>query len=170
MSFLETLLERYELPRLILSFVFVVAGLGMAYLLGQVHTLNCQRTQGRQHCQIAVSWMGIVPLRQETLNPLQGARVDESCDEDGCTYRVVLRTGSGDVPLGVGYSSGLKSKEDMAETIQAFVANPSQPDLKVQTGGGLWIAFPLVFFMVGLWMGISPVISSFLPSRDDTPL
>ncbi len=170
MSFLETLLERYELPRLILAFVFVAVGLGTAYLLGQVHSLSCQRIGERQNCRIDVSWMGVLPLRHQILSPLQGAWVDESCDEDGCTYRVVLRTGSGDIPLGVGYSSGLKSKEDMVETIQTFVKNPSQPELTVQTGGGLWMAFPLVFFVVGLWLGIAPVISSFLPSHEETPL
>ncbi|BAJ64561.1 MULTISPECIES: hypothetical protein [Anaerolinea] len=166
MSFFETLFERYELPPFILAFVFVAAGLGTAYLLGQVHTLTCERTAERQNCRIDVSWMGILPLRHQTLPRLEGAWVDESCDEDGCTYRVVLQTVSADFPLGVGYSSGKASKEEIVQKIQAFVKNPAQPVLEVKTGGGLWILFPLVFLLTGFWLGISPFLSTLFPVQN----
>lgn len=165
MSFFETLLERYELPHLLLAFLFVAAGLGTAYLLGQVQILTCERAPGRQNCQIDTSWMGLIPLRHQTIPPLTGAWVDESCDEDGCTYRVILQTGSGDIPLGIGYSSGLHSKQEMAQKVQAFVADPSQPDLEIKTGGGLWILFPLTFLIMGVWLGISPILPFIFPRQ-----
>lgn len=164
----EKLRQRYGLMRLILGVFFVLGGLGAFYLFGQVHTLTCERTQGRQNCHMDISWMGVLPLQSANIPPLQSAWVRESsCDTEGCVYQVILRTTGGDIPFWIGPSSGTQSKEEMAQKIEAFLKDSSQPTLEVKTGGGLWILLPLVFLVVGLWLSVYPLLSILFPAEKE---
>lgn len=158
MKFFQTLIEHFELPHLFLSIIFVGLGLLFSYLLGIVTTLECSRLESAQTCNLERSWMGLVKLTDRPLRQVHSAWVEESCDDDGCTYRVVLETDQGQLPLGTAYSSGSASKQDKADQVNAFVENASITQVKVQDGGGLWMLFPLIFIAVGLVMVARPLI------------
>ena len=84
----------------IFGIIFSACGCLMGYFFGQQTTLNCLWVEPMQiECNMKKSWLGLVPLGEESVRGLEGAMVDESCDEDGCTYRVELDTADGIVPL-----------------------------------------------------------------------
>ena len=79
------------------------------------------------------------PIKEpQHIRQLRGAYVQDNCDEDGCTYRVELRTAGGTVPLTSVYSSGLEKKRSTAERINEFV-DSRESKLTLQESAG-WIA------------------------------
>ena len=163
--------ERFSLLRSIdpgvlimpmLGFLLFSAGLLALYFLGQVNTLSCTRSvQVEIKCSLVTTWMDLTQLADKPLAPLSSAYLDESCDEDGCTYRVMLRTAREDLPLISSYSSGSIDKQIKVDQILAFLADRSQASLKISDGGGLFILIPLGFAGVGLWMCISSLVKLF---------
>jgi hypothetical protein len=131
--------------------IFSACGCLMGYFFGQQTTLNCLWLEPMQiECNMKKNWLGLVPLSEETIRGLEGAMVGKSCDEDGCTYRVELNTADGVVPLTAFYSSGYKSKQEMADRIAAFVQEPTQDPLLVKANTGL-LAYvtALIFILAG---------------------
>jgi len=143
-------------PHLILSVIFVGAGLFFLYLLGQQITLICTRTGAMEQCTLHTSWMNLVQLNNRTIEGIRSAWVEDQCDEDGCAYRVVMRTDQGEIPLGQAFSSGKASKQRKAEQINAFASQQSHA-LKVSEGGGGWILIPLVFVIIGIGLIYHPL-------------
>jgi hypothetical protein len=146
----------------LLAVIFVGVGLLLTFLLGQVSTLTCNRVADADRCVLRVNWMGLARLGETTIEGLQGARVDESCDEDGCTYRVVVVTALDSIPLEKGYSSGKTAKDESAEKINAFVRDRQIRDLEVSAGGGLWLVIPVIFLGMGVWMAGKPLKNALL--------
>jgi hypothetical protein len=104
--------------------------------------------------------MGKVSLGQRTLEGVSGASVGESCDSDGCTYRVDLSTAEGPVGLSGFYSSGRGSKELLAQQINDYVAETEVKTLEVQTEGTGWIVvFTAIFVFAGLAMLLAAPLS-----------
>lgn len=143
-------------PELILSVLFVGAGLFFLYLLGQQTTLICTRTGAMEQCTLQTSWMNLVQLNHHAIEDIRSAWVENQCDDDGCTYRVVIRTDRGEIPLGQAFSSGMASKEHNAEQINAF-ASQQRNELKVSEGGGGWILIPIVFTILGIRLIYRPL-------------
>jgi hypothetical protein len=143
--------------------VFTACGCLASYIFGQQTTLTCTRLEPIQiECVKQSKWAGLLPLGEESIRHLQGAGVAQSCDEDGCTYRVELDTTEGTVPLTAFYSSGSKSKQETADRIDAFVQNSRERSLTVKSDAGLLgfllpcvfiFAGPLIAFS-GLWRAI----------------
>ena len=102
--------------------------------------------------------MGLVKLTDRPLRQVHSAWVDESCDDDGCTYRVVLETDQGQLPMGTAYSSGSTSKQEQADQVNAFVKDDSIRQVKIQAGGGLWLFIPLIFIALGVGLIARPLI------------
>lgn len=148
--------EQFTPPHLILSVIFVGAGLFFLYLLGQQTTLICMRTDAMEQCAMHTSWMNLVQLNSRTIEGIRSAWVEEQCDEDGCTYRVVMRTDQGEIPLGRAFSSGEAPKQQKAEQINAFASQQNHA-LKVSEGGGWWILLPLAFVIVGIGLIYHPL-------------
>lgn len=120
---------------LIFGLIFVVAGLAFVFFLARVTELQCTHPEPTQVvCIREVKWLGIVPIGEKTMRDVRGASVDENCDEDGCTYRVIVRTGEGNVPLTDYYSSGYKAKQDTADQITAYAGQSSEGTLDVSEG------------------------------------
>ena len=136
----------------------LIAGVGwvIIYVFGQVSMLQCARPESSQVvCVKQVTLLGLMPMREETIMDVQGAWIDESCDDDGCTYRVVLDTGQGDVPLTVYYSSGWRSKQETAAQINAYVGGGGGGELEVREGIGIVAAlFGGIFMIVGAGVAI----------------
>jgi hypothetical protein len=160
---MKTMINPRDPDYLIMTFLavlFVGIGLLTAFLLGKVSTFSCARADDADRCVLRQNWMGIAPLKETRIEDLQGAQVETSCDDDGCTYRVLILTARQNFPLIAAYSSGQQSKERMVDQINAFVKDRSIPSLEVRDGGGFWMIFPLIFLVVGLGMAVKPLIAA----------
>jgi hypothetical protein len=131
--------------------VFALFGIAFLYLFGQGTTLICAHVESnRIDCTKQVTWMGRPIKETQHIGQLRGAYVQDNCDEDGCTYRVELRTADGTVPLTSVYSSGLEKKRSTADRINAFV-DSREGTLTLQESAS-WIAILVsgAFLIVGL--------------------
>lgn len=145
----------------LMAAVFFGMGLLLSYFFGKVGVLSCVRLEDRPDCVLETSWMGLVPLKQTSLASLDGANVEENCDSDGCTYRVVIQTATGAIPLEDTYSSGQQPKQNNADQVNAFVQDTSLKNLRVSQGGGFWIIIPLIFVAVGVFLALKPILAAF---------
>ncbi len=133
--------------------VFVVAGLAVMVVFGELATLTCQRvepTQGR--CQFVRSRLLGSNEKTIPLNQLQSATVDVNKSSKGDTYRVVLLTDAGQVSFTTASSSGAEEKQKNADQINAFIANSGKTSLRVQQDDR-WIAYPFGGFFILLGGG-----------------
>ena len=144
-----------RIPRLfvlwVFGIVFAAFGVVFLYLFGQSTTLTCTHVESNWiDCTKQVTWMGRSIKEAQHIRQLRGAYVQDNCDEDGCTYRVELRTADGTVPLTSVYSSGFEEKQSAADRINAFV-DSQEGELTLQESSG-WIAIltAAVFLIVGL--------------------
>jgi hypothetical protein len=137
---------------LLLSEVLALGGFG--YVLGQVTTLTCDWVgTGQIDCTVQSTWLDLLTLREQLVRDVRGARVDENCDEDGCTYRVELVTRVGVVPLTSHYSFDSAGKERVAQRIKDFTSGSAAPSLVVrdQFGWPMLIVLVAVFVVSILW-------------------
>ena len=138
-------------PMLIGSF-FVVAGLGAIMIFGELATLTCQRVQPTQgSCQFVRSRLLGSNETTISLNQLQSAKVDVTVSgKGGGTYSVVLLTDGGEVPFTTASSSGAEEKQENADRINAFIANPGKTSLRVQQDDRWFVyIFGGIFILLG---------------------
>jgi hypothetical protein len=147
---------------LIFGLSFLIGGVAMLLTLGQTTRLVCERElSGRPECRFERSLLGL-PLRDEPLEALQGARVTSYVDDEGDRlYKVMLVTGGGEIPLTNYSSSGSRGKQRTADEINAFVQDPGQTSLEVKKGGIVGVAASAIFFLVGLLATVFGVQSFF---------
>ncbi len=144
------------------AILLLLMGLLFAYWMGRVSHLNCVRTDtAAPQCSLRISWLNLFTIQEDGLQELQGAYAQQNCDGDGCTYRVVLTTSAGDKPLTSAYSSGSKSKEQTAQQINQFIADPTQPTLTVKAGGGLIMLVPFSLLGMGAFLFVCSVTRLF---------
>ena len=143
--------NRSFLWSLIFGGAFFCTGLGTFAIFGTVAHLTCVRPEPAQvSCSRRVTLLG-VELREETLPRVGRAVTEESCDSDGCTYRVVLTGDRGRFPLTSYYSSGRQEKERIAGEINSFLNNRELNSFETTAGLGWWVwLFPIVFGGIGL--------------------
>jgi hypothetical protein len=145
----------------IFGLFFVIMSGAMFYGFGQTTDLLCNRNlSGSMQCRLARSLLGI-SLSDSPLEALQSAYVAQSRDSDGdVTYRVMLVTGSGEVPLTSYTSSGYRKKASAADQINEFIQGRAS-DLSIHQGGTVGIIVSGVFLIVSLIMIVSGVQSRF---------
>ena len=145
-----------------LGFLLFSTGLAAMYFIGKVSNLSCTRTeQVGIKCSLITTWMDLTQLSDKPLATLNSAYIEDSCDEDGCTYRVVLSTSREDLPLTTSYSSGITDKQQKVDQILSFLADNNQTNLQISDGGGLFLAFPLFFTGAGLYLCVTSLIKLF---------
>jgi hypothetical protein len=123
---------------------FVVLG-----FMGQFVELACERTHVVQvHCVKTTAIWGVIISDVQTIEKLERAWVHEKCD-DGCSYRVHLKTARGNIPLS-SFRSDYSSKYKMADQINTFVNDLTKPSFVIKTNAGLpAILFPVIFILAG---------------------
>ena len=145
-----------------LGCLLIGAGLAALYFVGQVTTLACSREQAnRPNCAMITSWMNLTELSQRPVPQLTTAYIQDSCDEDGCTYRVMLSSSFGDLPFSKIYSSGMADKQYKVDQIKVFIQDSSQTNLAISEGSGLFIIIPLIFIGVGVYLSASALANVF---------
>lgn len=139
---------------IIIGLVFMVLGIFFMFIFGQVTDLTCVKTEsGKTECTKVVNFLGVIPLSSRGFRDVYRAEVEESCDDEGCSYRVNLITIDGERPLTSYYTSGWASKEEIAGQINTFIgSNLNRGALSIQDKSGLWASLlSLVFLLVGLY-------------------
>lgn len=146
----------------VLGLIFLAVGFITLYLVGQVVTLSCERdSANRPDCKLITTWMDVRELQVRPLPQLSSAYVQESCDDEGCTYRVMLRTNFGDLPFTSAYSSGRLSKERNVQQILTYLQDSTQPSLQMREGGGLLMLVPVTFLILGLAFSLPAAAKAF---------
>ena len=139
---------------ILVGLVFMVLGIFFMFVFGQTTDLTCTKTEtGQTECTKEVKFLSVLPMSTGEFRDVYRAEVEESCDDDGCSYRIVLTTIDGERPLTGYYTSDWSSKNEMAEQINTFIrSNNIRGELSVQEQSGLWASlFSLVFVLVGLY-------------------
>jgi hypothetical protein len=144
--------------------IFTGAGVLALYFFARTTTLTCERSAKDQiTCVKSESLLGVLNFEDEHIPSLENAWVSESCDDDGCTYRVELDAARGTFHLTSYSSSGYRSKEDIADRINTFIRSSSVPSLVIETGTGLLgLVLPAVFILVGLIVSFIQVRNSMI--------
>ncbi len=129
--------------------VFLLVGLGVIAFGASLTTLTCERggaTQGS--CTLAQQRPGRSTTRAIALQDVRGAEIEQntsrsrrsrssssgtrSRSRSRTTYRVVLRTTRGDIPLTGAYSSDYGAKQRQVDQLTAFVADGSARTLTLR--------------------------------------
>ncbi len=144
--------------------IFTGAGILALYFFARTTTLACERGAKDQiTCVKSESLLGVLDFSDEHIPSLENAWVSESCDDDGCTYRVELDAARGTFHLTSYTSSGYRSKQDIADRINTFIRSSSEPSLLIETGTGfLGLVLPAVFIFVGLIVTFTQVRNSII--------
>jgi hypothetical protein len=141
------------LGMLILGLIFIGAGIFMTFIFGQLGELSCTRQEPSSYkCVHATKIFGLIPWQEEELATIQRASLAESCDSDGCSYRVEMITAADTVPLVAYYSGGTGAYEresKKAEQINDFISDPNAEKLALKAGlSDMLLSFLPLFFVV----------------------
>ena len=115
------------LAKFLIYLATVVGAIAFAALFivifGNSLEVQCARsTDGSSTCEISRALLGKYPLTSQTVTGIVDVKRDESCDaEDGCSYRTLLVTSSGQsVPLNDVYTDAAPVEKQM-DSISAFL-------------------------------------------------
>jgi hypothetical protein len=139
--------------------LLAVLGLLFLYLIGQKTHITCARLSDSEvSCDITSVWMGSITVSSKEVSHVRNAYVESSYDseDDSTTYRVVLRSSEGDVPVSLAYSSGNKSKNELANEINSFIKDPTRTEgeFAYKSAGGIITAIVVAVFFVSLAAGM----------------
>ncbi|MFO7678786.1 MAG: hypothetical protein R6X34_01935 [Chloroflexota bacterium] len=143
------------LGSILFGLIFMAGGIFMTFVFSQTSELSCTRLEPSElTCKRTIKLFGLVRLREEDLPTLQSASLSESCDEDGCSYRVELETTEGVVPLAGYYTGGIGAYDQQTKKvngINVFLEDKDEIELKLETGlAEILLSFlPLSFLLVG---------------------
>lgn len=113
---------------LMIGGVFVVVGLAVAVVMGEIVVCEFNKNSGslilKRHSLLGTK------VVERHMHEIDDVRIEESHGSDGSTYRVSLVFSVGDrLPLTSYYSSGRQSKQAIAERLQKFLQiNPNRYD------------------------------------------
>lgn len=123
----------------------------MFFITRTVH-LTCERPpESAVSCVLDATFFNLIDLEHKGLRNVSAADIQQRYDEDDgeYTYRVVLQTNQGIVPLVVPYSSGLRTKEQQVAEINAFIQSDAEYFEITIPPGFVGIVVPLVFIIFG---------------------
>ncbi len=134
---------------LALGVVFLLIGLGLVAFGASLTTLTCERG-GATHgnCTLAQQRPGRSTTRAIALEDVRGAEIEQNTSRSrrsrssgsstrsrtrsSTTYRVVLRTTRGDIPLTGAYSSDYGAKQRQVDQLTTFLADGSARTLTLR--------------------------------------
>ncbi|MGD8758940.1 MAG: hypothetical protein PVJ07_01660 [Anaerolineales bacterium] len=148
------MLTRFLKSSLVFGLIFVVTGFVIIFFWGRSITVTCNRAPNlRVSCTSESKLLGLFRVDKDVIAGLEAAWVDESCDEDGCTYCVVLTTSRGEVRPDSTYDSTYASKVDLAGRINSFLQGTEEETVAFQfTKGFVLTVFGGIFALAGLWL------------------
>jgi hypothetical protein len=109
------------------STLFFLIGSLLILVLGSITTITVDKEAGTLEIRNRSILRNVV--KEYTLNEVTAVDVEQSRDSDGSTYRVAIRTTSGEsIPFHSYYTSGVASKERQAKKLRDFLALPDPTD------------------------------------------
>ena len=124
-----------------LGLLFFIAGLAVMLFFGNKVTLTCVRSLPPPGvCTLRSANMVNAKEKTFAITELSGASIDVSHGDDGDTYRVLLQTASGNLPMTSYYSSGLTAKQQAVDQINSFVMYDTMQTLSIKTDDRIWVA------------------------------
>ncbi|HRQ37307.1 MAG TPA: hypothetical protein PLD25_05260 [Chloroflexota bacterium] len=143
---------------LFFGLMFIAAGFCATAIFSQTSDLHCTRLEPSfVRCTRQNKLFGLYAMSETEFNNISGAVVRESCDEEGCAYRVELKTETGTMPLNVVYRGGIggqNSQQDRANQINDFLADDTAVAIAITetTGEKAMTFLPLLFVLFGIAM------------------
>lgn len=131
----------------LVGIVFIALGLGVGALFGEKSLLECDRA-GAGQCTLSRSNLINSQTRTFAIASLQGAEVNTSNSSDGDTYRVLLLTSEGAVPLTHVYDSNWSKSARQADEANRFIQTPTMPSLRLGRDRR-WVGGLIMFFFSG---------------------
>ncbi|MFN2194778.1 MAG: hypothetical protein ACK2UW_01475 [Anaerolineales bacterium] len=138
---------------LLMGVVFTAVGFGFLLVGAHRTDITCEQVDPpNTRCTVQSSWLGHFRQPPRSAYPVEQAAVSDSCDSDGCTYRVELLTPFETVPVTYAYSSGIDAKARTADQINAYLAQDGGQPLQLHTDldMGWFILVPILFVLIGL--------------------
>jgi len=154
----------------LLSGLLIAVGLGVIFFQSG-SAIICQRVAQTGSCELVKSGLVGAGVRTIPLESLREVRVEiNSRNESNDTYRVILLTRSGEIPLTPNYSADSDQQESIASQINDFIQNPTKTSLTIQQDDR-WFGylFGSLLIGVGLFVAVQKgkvVILSFDKVRD----
>jgi hypothetical protein len=148
------------LPTLIFGCLGVVSiGIGIMEMgAGQMTELVCSRSLKQVTCDRTIT-TGLIREKTLELPQVEAARLQQVGRKFRNAYRVVLITASGEVALTEDFKSDERKAQDVADQINEFVTQSSEPQIALQVDdraqsnlfglmfistGGLWVLMAVV--------------------------
>ncbi len=130
------------------------------FVLAKENTLACNRVQGeKKSCQLVQRRLLSSESEEISLNKLRGATISRNLTNDNNSYKVVLLTNKGKVPLTPNTSYTDKNNQKIiSQRISSFVTNPANGSLKIEEGDR-WLSFAGV---ISLAIAVFPSLKSVL--------
>jgi len=120
---------------LLFAGLFIFMGVVFSFYTGNRIHLDCNRQPDQVvDCKIQARWYGLMTMSETTINGLTNASLDEHCDEEDCTYRLILDVSGSKTALTDYYSVQKSPKEEAIQQIQAFLNNPKADSLSLDIG------------------------------------
>lgn len=140
---------------ILFGLLFLGVGILAVFIFSRIGELSCTRLEPSYFtCVRNTKLFGIVPFGEDELPTIRQAYVSESCDSDGCSYRVDMVTDEGDISLVDYYTGGMGAYNRQTEKvtqINAFVNDSNVETLDIGAGlSEILLSFlPMLFVFVG---------------------
>jgi len=135
------------------------------FIFGNSIDLKCLRTQNQGiACQINKEFLGKFPVSSRIVTNVTDVQNDENCDNDGCSYRPILVTSSGDtVPVNDVYTDGGPVSQQVSQISSFIQSDQSNFELKLNTPW--WVIIMIgSFALIGLVIVFFSMINSIIKS------
>ena len=141
--------------------IFLAAGLTVILEVGKLTTLKCDRVEPIQiNCELILS--GLLGKEVNHVRWLQGAEVEERRGSDGNTYRVLLVTQEGKIPLTNLHTARSLDKYQNAAKINNFINSPAE-NFIVLREDHRWLGYLIGSMLMLLGGGAFPLLMSEKP-------
>ncbi|MEN9230420.1 MAG: hypothetical protein Q6L68_05895 [Thermostichus sp. DG02_5_bins_236] len=105
----------------------------------EARKLTCRRPFFDRPPECEMTYTSLTRTRTLPIGNLKGASIEESCDDEGCTYRTLVKTNSGVYGL---------AGTDAARQIENYLSQADQPELVItESVWGLRFFGALIFFL-----------------------
>jgi hypothetical protein len=144
------------------SMSFLV-GLAIIIFFGSRADLKCDRSESKLvACEFTSSNLLSTSITPIPLGQLISAKVEESSSTDGSTYRVLLFTKNGTIPMTIFFSNGIANHQKDADEINNFLKGIDRSSLQIHqdsrwfayTSGGIFALIGGVFIYASIFRKI----------------
>lgn len=131
---------------------------GLLFVFGQTIRVDCQHVEPTQvSCSVSSVVLGVLPLPGWKLDRVVKAQVEEDCN-DGCTYRTVLVTTSGQSkPVSEVWTDEEAADNALAAQINDFIPAADAPELVVTKPPAAWVIW-LLAGLGGMSLAIEGIV------------